>query len=854
MSRIILFYFIVSVFSFVACQPGGGRQQLLDVGIPEQMAEYRSKQLSDIHYDLAFVIPDDHSQAIAAHLALEVTVHALDQPLFLDFNADSGNLMSLTVNDGEVAINHEKGHLIIAPEELKDGVNTVDIEFIAGQQSLNRNADFLYTLLVPDRASTLFPCFDQPDLKATYQLTVTAPTDWEVLTTTWEESRTDTGGAIEHRFGKTDKISTYLFSFVAGKFSVADQTLGDMDMRFLYRENDEGKVQASLDPVFSLHRQALDFMEAYTAYPFPFQKLDFAAIPIFQYGGMEHVGAIQYRESSLFLDETATATQKLGRAKLIAHETAHMWFGDLVTMAWFNDVWLKEVFANFMADKLVNPVFPDINHALSFAMTHYPAAYAEDRTKGTNPIRQQLANLKDAGSMYGNIIYNKAPIMMRQLEKAVGEDNFRAGIQAYIKQYAYGNAEWADLIAILDEKTDVDLKAWSEVWVNQSSRPVFEADVRYDGQGTIESFTLAQHAEDGSSHVWPQQFSVALVYADRVVEIPVDMTGKELSIAAAVGAEQPQSIIYNYDGLGYGVFPVAPEAVKILAAVEDAVARGYGYINCYEQMLNGNYPVQQFLEEMQLALGDESNELILDYMTGRLGSVFWMFLSDDSRAVFQQQLEPYLFGLLQAEGKSANLKKSLFRLYRSVAYTGEGRERLYRVWDKTLVFPGLKLNDDDFTGIAMDLAVYEHPQSSEILERAKTALTNPDEQARFAFLQPALSSDTAVRNEFFLSMKEAKNREKESWVVTAMNYLHHPLRQEATVAHIGLALDLLQEIQQTGDIFFPKQWLVATIGQYRLPSAYAVLREFIDQHPDYSPILMRKVLQATDNLERAQNL
>lgn len=838
----------------MACQQGISRQDLLDVGIPEKMAEYRRGQLSDIHYGLSFEIPEDHGQPIPADLSLEVTVHALDQPLYLDFNEDRGHLLSLTVNGTETAIIHEQEHLIIDPHALQIGKNTIDIDFMAGELSLNRNADFLYTLLVPDRASTLFPCFDQPDLKATYQLTVTAPKDWEVLTATREESRAAKGESIEHRFGRTDEISTYLFSFVAGKFSVANKELNDMDMRFLYRENDADKVYASLDTIFGLHRQAVDFMEEYTAYPFPFQKLDFAAIPIFQYGGMEHVGAIQYRGSSLFLDETATESQKLGRAKLIAHETAHMWFGDLVTMAWFNDVWLKEVFANFMADKMVNPAFPKVNHDLSFLMTHYPAAYGEDRTKGTNPIRQQLANLKDAGSMYGGIIYNKAPIMMRQLEKTIGEDRFREGIQTYIKRFAYRNAEWSDLIAILDEKTDIDLKQWSDVWVNRPARPVFEADVRYDNAGAIETFTLSQHAEDGSSHVWPQQFSVGLVYPDTVVEIPVNMTGRELSLQAVVGAKQPVSIIYNYDGLGYGVFPIAPNAVKALAFIDDDVTRGYGYINCYEQLLNGNYPVHQFFEETRAALAVETNELILDYMVGRLGSVFWTFLSDGARSGYQQELEPYLFRILRTEGKSANLKKSLFQLYRSIAYAGEGRERLYEVWNKTLVFPNLKLNDDDYSAIAMDLAVYGHPLSADILERAEAALTNPDKRRRFEFLLPALSADAQVRNAFFLSMKDAKSREKESWVLSAMDYIHHPLRQGGAVANIGLALELLQAIQQTGDIFFPKRWLSATIGQYRSKEAYAVVREFIDQHPDYSPVLMRKVLQATDNLERAQRL
>ena len=165
-----------------------------------------------------------------------------------------------------------------------------------------------------------------------------------------------------------------------------------------------------------MHFSALDWLEEYTGISYPFEKFGFALIPSFQYGGMEHPGAILYRARSLFLEENATQNELLGRAGLIAHESAHMWFGNLVTMDWFNDVWLKEVFANFMSAKIVNPHFPAINHDLRFLMAHYPSAYGVDRTKGANPIQQELPNLKDAGTVYGAIIYQKAPIVMRHLE------------------------------------------------------------------------------------------------------------------------------------------------------------------------------------------------------------------------------------------------------------------------------------------------------------------------------------------------------------------------------------------------------------------------------------------------------
>ena len=191
-------------------------------------------------------------------------------------------------------------------------------------------------------------------------------------------------------------------------------------MTMLHREPDAETVARNVDAIFELHARSLRWLEDYTGIDYPFAKFDFALIPAFQYGGMEHVGAIQYRASSLFLDEAPSDRQRLGRAGLISHETAHMWFGNLVTMQWFNDVWTKEVFANFMAAKIVNPSFPDIDHDLNFLVRHYPSAYSVDRTGGANPIRQELLNLNEAGQMYGAIIYNKAPIMMRQLETLIG--------------------------------------------------------------------------------------------------------------------------------------------------------------------------------------------------------------------------------------------------------------------------------------------------------------------------------------------------------------------------------------------------------------------------------------------------
>jgi aminopeptidase N len=226
-----------------------------------------------------------------------------------------------------------------------------------------------------------------------------------------------------------------------------------------HRETDTVRLERNRAAIFDLHAAALDWLERYTGVPYPWGKFDFFLVPAFQFGGMEHPGAIYYNAPPLLLEPSATTNQLLGRASIIAHETAHMWFGDLVTMRWFDDVWMKEVFANHFAAKIVNPSFPGINHELRFLYAHYPGAYAVDRTGGTHAIRQPLDNLRNAGTLYGPIIYLKAPIVMRQLERMLGDDGMREGLREYLRRFAYANASWTDLIALLDTRTTDDLAA-----------------------------------------------------------------------------------------------------------------------------------------------------------------------------------------------------------------------------------------------------------------------------------------------------------------------------------------------------------------------------------------------------------
>lgn len=840
---------------FMLCACSVKKPQIkIEKGISYELAKYRKEQISDIIYTLDFKIPEDKNSPISSILKVEFVINDLENHLFLDFNEATSMLKSITVNNQKSEINHQEEHIIIDKSQLVLGKNAVEIHFDAGETSLNRNEDFLYTLLVPDRASTLFPCFDQPDLKANYNLTITAPKDWKVMCGAFEKKSIAQGEFVAHQFETSDLMSTYLFSFVAGKFSEITKNPGKFDMRFLYRENNPEKISESVNSIFEIHQKSLDYLENYTQENFPFKKMDFASIPPFQYGGMEHVGAIQYRESSLFLDKNVTQNQLLGRAKLIAHETSHMWFGDLVTMRWFNDVWMKEVFANFMADKIVNPQFPEINHNLSFLMTHYPSAYSEDRTKGTNSIRQYLANLKDAGSLYGRIIYNKAPIMMRQLEYLLGEELFQKGIQEYIKTYKNSNADWEELVSILDKNFGGDLKSWSDVWVNSAGRPIFYEEIEFNEKGNVTRFVIHQKAEDGSNKIWTQSFSITLK-DERGFEKSINLKniGKSFDISSAVKDFKPGQIIYNSDGFGYGVFPIYKNKIHTYKNLKDDVTRGYQFINLYENMLLEKVSTLETYQIFLEAIQSEKNELISSYLSGILETIYWTFLTDVQQKEVQKITEENLIQLLESE-LPANIKKTIFGLYESVAISNQGKENLYQLWNKKMTFQNLFLNENDYTKLAILLAIYEHPKSTEILEIQAKKITNPDRLERFEWLLPSVSKDEKVRDEFMKSLLNKENREKESWVEVSLNNVHHPLRQKSSKKHLKSILEKLEEVQLTGDIFFPKGWLASSIGNYSSREANEILKDFLTENPNYNPILLKKLLQTTDNLTRAQKI
>ena len=809
-------------------------------GVSQELARQRKNSVSNVEYELYFDLKK--KGPIQGSVKLTFELKANTSPLVVDFNAPEESVIRTLSNSRIVEPLISQGHIVVAARDLQKGKNTVEIEFVAGDQSLNRNENFLYTLLVPDRASTVFPCFDQPDIKGKFKLSLSLPEGW-VASANGARVKVENNRWV---FKQTRPISTYLFAFAAGEFQSITREINGRKVTMWHRESDEEKVKRNVDDIFRIHAFSLEWLEEYTAIDYPFDKFDFVLIPSFQYGGMEHIGNIFYNANSLFLDKTATQNQKLNRASLIAHETAHMWFGNLVTMKWFNDVWLKEVFANFMAAKIVNPSFPEINHKLGFMLKHHPSAYGEDRTRGTYPIQQKLENLRDAGTLYGRIIYMKAPIVMRQLETIIGPQALRDGLREYLTKFSYDNAVWDDLISILDKKTEVDLNGWSESWVKEPGTP--EIQTRLDGA----KLAIEQKRKTAGQKYWAQQIDIKVVSQGKTVkEVRTLIDGESTSIDLPELSRDYDFYLTNGSELGYGYFRLDKKSKSYLLEhvheVDDDVTRGAAWMALYESMVRGETRPEQYMATLVRGLKNESETLNRQNLLSQLSVVYWKFLSANARAKVAAQVESVLWNGVKSSLKD-DARSAYFKSLVGVVTEKNSVEQLFEIWKEQSEVFGLPLSENDLMTLAYELAIRMPDRSAEILDTQLERIQNEDRKKRFRFVMPALSADPTVRHGFFERLNQAQNRRPERWVLEGLQYLHHPLRAAESEKYIFPSLELLEEIQLTGDIFFPKRWLVATLGGHRSKSAADVVTRFLGERPEYPYRLKNKILQAADLL------
>lgn len=825
-------------------------EKFLEPGVSQELAKLRSSQIRNVNYLLFVNVPELKEEKIDASLVLEFFLADDTNPVILDFLQPQEFLYEVLHKGQIIDYQFKKGHIVFDKGLLELGEVQLEFRFRMGEDALNRQEDYLYTLFVPDKASTAFPSFDQPDIKASFLLNMSVPEHWTAVSNAPVLRTFSDANRKSFAFAKTRLMSTYLFSFVAGDFEQLEMSEDDFKMQLFHRESDTSLLGENLTTIFDQHKQALAQMETYTDIDYPFQKFDIVLIPGFQYSGMEHPGNIYYRDTRLLLPEDASASQKLKRATLIAHETAHMWFGNLVTMRWFNDVWLKEVFANMMAAQIAHPLFSDQNHELLFIIDHYPPAYQIDRTPGANPIQQPLDNLSNAGQLYGPIIYQKAPIVMKNLQQLLGDSLFRIGLQNYLNTYAWGNADWNDLIAILDEQHPKDLEAWSKVWVKSERMPQIQA--RRD-KGT---YTFNQSDPLNFDRVWAQSLNLKFFTENNSFTIDYWFDTTAISIAVP---QEVKAVLPAAEGLVYGAF--IPDSLsmdfllKRTTGLEEDNQRLANYLTLWENFMQLRIEPLNMMGFLQDAIKTERNPLTYKLLLDYYNFVFWKSISERQKQEIAAQTEPVFWQKLQHQDQ---IQKVIWNALPGLIYTDESNLKMLQLLRGEKQLPGIEITEQSQMDIAAALAI-RAPSSNyqqaikEVLEQTEQLITNADRKREWEFIKPALSADEAERMAFFEQLLLAENRVVEPYTAKALAYLNHTLRSAEAIKYLKPGLEILPEIQRTGDIFFPSMWLQALMAGHNTTEAADAILSFLDENPDIQPKLKEKVLQNAFPVMQATN-
>ncbi len=835
-------------------------------GIAQDLARARTGQIGECHYELLFRLEERMAKVTGeATVRFRLADETPTVPVVLDFAGDDLAEVTLNGRDGD-AVRAVNGHLILPADQLVPGLNSFRATFTSAVApsgtplTVYRDAtdgrEYCYTLVVPADAHRLYPCFDQPDLKGRFTLTLEVPRTWTAAANGLSAEGSPEAiadGRRRFRFQPTRPISTYLMAFAAGPFhdfTAPPPQVAGMDgaspFRLLVRP---GEVERCDFPALrALHENALRWLAECCGVPYPFDKLDVVLLPGFPYGGMEHAGAIFYREQALVFDHAPTRSELIRRSTLIYHEVAHQWFGNLVTMRWFDDLWLKEGFATFLSYQCLDAIEPGSHAWLRFHQRVKPRAQEVDGTPGTVPVYQALGNLAEAKSAYGPIVYNKAPAVLRELHQRLGDGPFRSGLRRFLEAHAYGAADWRDLAQALTAASGEKLDRWSDRWLLADSLPQVRAQWKIGGDGAVVEFVVRQRPVAGGDGAWPMRLHLLVWEQDGTRrELPLDLTGDETPVPELHGRPAPRAVLLDPRAVAYGQFlPDGVSSAFLLqhaAGEPDPLVRAVATAALFEAVREAE------LDPLELALlvarqvTAETDPETHANLLGMLQTCLDRWLPDRRGTALRTQVTDGL--LAQLEDGLPGRELQTFRFLAASGSPELTRDLCRRVATATDLPAGLAPGKADrFLAAAALLA--GDPASTAIAD-VRQALAGED-TARDAFLASCATPDPAQKAAMFRRLLDDPDV-PEQWAQDALPFFHWRGQADVTLPFLRPALDRLPWIKEHRRIFFLPAWIDGFVNAHATPEALARVEAFRAAVP-LEPDVAKKLLQSLDGLQR----
>ena len=761
--------------------------------LTEQEAAARSARVSNVAYVLDFTLTGKPDFAGTSRIDFDLADNA--QPLTIDL--DKATVSAVTVNGKAVAAQYNQFFLTIATADLVKGRNSVVVTYTRAHstngEGLHRMVDpvdgkvYTYSHFEPAAAHQMFALFDQPDLKATFQVNVTAPADWVVVSTKRESDVKADGTNKRWTFPVSKVLSPYNFSLHAGPYKVWEDNSGKYPMRLFARQS----VASQVAPAdwFKYTREGLTFFDNYFGVPYQWDKYDQLLVPDFLYGAMENAGAVTFGERGFLHQSAMTQAQREGLAGTIMHEMAHQWFGDLVTMKWWNGLWLNESFASFMGT-LATAEATEFKHAwLSFYAGGKQGAYTTDQSLSTHPIEVPVASTANAFDNIDSITYAKGASTLMQLRHLLGAEVFRKGVHNYLEKYAFKNARLDDFIGSLGEAAGRDLKPWTQQWLYHAGVNTIAA--KYScGAGKITSFSLQQSAKPELPTLREQRVQVAtftrsgdtLVLANKAA---VTYKGASTKVAELVGTPCPELVYPNYEDWGFAKVQLDKKsfasAQRHVASVDDPLLRSMLWQSLWDGVRDGQLPLNDFIATALKAAPQEKDYTLLGSVLNMLGTSKHYLDAMQAAPAYAQatakQMEETSWRAVESTSGDSNFQRRWFGFYVGAATSKEALARLAGLLDGSVKVAGLEIGQDQRWMLINRLNRFAYP-GSEALIAAEQLRDKSDAGQAQALAASVARPDAAVKREWLAKVQDQKTALPFSKVRTAI-YSLYPVEQKA---------------------------------------------------------------------------
>ena len=847
-----------------------------NAGISHALANARAARVSDLHYSLQFTLRP-HADSMPGRETVRFTLADTEVKNDLPIDYREGTLRAARLNGAAIPAELKNGHLILPAAQLRGSDNTLETDFISSiatagaaitrYEDKEDGSEYFYSLFVPMDASMAFPCFDQPDLKARFSLDVIVkdvpanPELYRVISNGRSLGIAVGGnlgaGTMSFGFEETKPISTYLFAFAAGPW---DKLPGKGSQPDVYvRQSQTNRARSEVPHVQQMTARGMAWLSDYFQQPFPFPKYDLVLIPGFPFGGMEHAGATFLNENGVLFRSAPTANDRFSRDTLVLHELTHQWFGDLVTMRWFDDLWLKEGFAQYMAYRALADLEPASQPWKHMYEDIKPLAYGIDETEGTTPIFQDIPNLKDAKSAYGAIVYQKAPSILKQLAFRLGDEPFRDGLRAYLKQHAYSNAQWSDLVDALQSASGQNVHAWASAWVLQRGMPEVTAAWSCDRNNKLTKLTLLQRDVLPGGYTWPIANEILMAYGDarEPLRMRVDWKTAQRTVIKAAGKPCPKYVFANSGDQAYGRFLLDPQSEPAVqhdllqpGSVRDPLLKSMLWGALWENVHTARSAPRGYVELALKDLPQQDDETLARLQYGRANSALQRYITGPTRGPLVARLESTATDRMQ-HAPAIGLRLVAFRALTVSAETASARDTLKGMLAGSVTVPGVELRPLDRWNIIARLIAVDDVEAPALLA-AEAKRDTSDDGRRSAWAVQAGAPDAATKQSYFAAYRappKNPDAKQEDWLSQSLAPFNNVRQSMLTLPYLRQSLDQLPEIKRDRKIFYLGVWLSAFLGGQTTPQAEAVVHEWLTQ-PGIDPDLRRKVLENMDPLAR----